>query len=228
MNNKDISYLNIPITLNIIIVTSEIFTDIARFYESGLSCLKYYTVLSNLFGTFTSFLSTYYLIQKYYHNTPIPNIITLLKFLSTSCLSLTFIIVIFVLSWSDKEKTLIQFLFCDTGLVFHTVGPVLSFISFIFWEVDYKLQMDYIIYSIIATGLYGFGIIFLVAKDMAFPPYPFLRVKNQTVLETAIWVIVILSIHGLISFGLINLTNLIKDKYPQIMNIKEAKKEKIK
>ena len=79
-------------------------------------------------------------------------------------------------------------MFTNTFLVFHTICPILSFISYVFYEEGSKNKYLGLIFTII----YSVILIVLNLLDLIVGPYPFLEVKKQSILMVSTWGLIIL------------------------------------
>ena len=157
--------INISFILNIIIVIMVLIGTISmvtgfKFMASievltstGMHAFKYFTVLSNILVGLASLIL---LIYEYLLNNKrikkIPKYAFLLKYMGTVAVSLTFLVTLFYLSPSLGSK--FWFLYQNANLIFHFLVPVLSFISFCFFEKA-ELSFKYTFYSLLPTFLYG-------------------------------------------------------------------------
>ena len=98
------------------------------------------------------------------------------------------------------------FMFTDNFLIFHTIVPILSIISYIAFEErsskSHLCLIFTIIYSIILIGL---NVLCLVEG-----PYPFLMVRDQNPLMTLLWGALIIGGSYVIGLGLNYLNKKIK------------------
>ncbi len=156
--------------------------------------LEYYTIESNILTLIGSilFIIFYKKNNKLVHD---------LRFVATSCLTVTFLVVIFVLApmYNFNYKLL---MFTDYFLIFHTICPILSIISYIAFEE--RSNKDYL--CIAFTAIYSIVLVILNVLDKVKGPYPFLMIKDQSILETLLWGSLILGGSYLIGLGL-NLLN---------------------
>ena len=75
-----------------------------------------------------------------------------------------------------------------TGLFHHTLCPILSFVSYVFWEPHSRAW--YV--PALITLIYGLIMVYLNAVKKIDGPYPFFRVHNQSKLATVIWIAALL------------------------------------
>lgn len=115
---------------------------------SKLKALRYFTVQSNIFMGVSSFISLYYLLFK---KDKYPTWITILKLMSTTCLTLTFLTVMFYLG----PLMGFNMVFLGANLYMHLFIPVISIITFIFIEPKVGLKFKFNFFSTIPSGTYG-------------------------------------------------------------------------
>ena len=185
MKNKKIS-----IKLNILIILLEIIGFSLSLYKYHHIAIEYYTNQSNLLALFSSILFVLFYNKK---NT----IITDLRFITTSCLTITFLVVLFILTpmFNFNYKLL---MFTDEFCIFHTITPLVSLYSYLFYEK--RSKKNYLGFTY--TLLYAFLFIQLNIFRIVDGPYPFLRIRNQSPLMSLLWFIIIVGGSYLISISI--------------------------
>lgn len=170
----------IALILNVIILLLEVLAFGYTILNSHKIQIEYYTNDSNLITLFSSLLFIILYRKKI-------ELVKDLRFLSTILLTITFLVVIFILCpmYNFNYKLL---MFTNTFLVFHTICPILSFISYVFFEEGSKNKYLGLIFTI----AYAIVLIMLNILDLVVGPYPFLEVKKQSLLMISIWGIIIL------------------------------------
>lgn len=143
----------------------------------------YYTNLSNIFAVISSIIYLFTINKK-------TRIGKTLRYVSSCCLLLTLLVVICILT-----PMLHANLFVGTYMpYYHLICPLISIISIIFFE-DINTKP---IYAIIPTVLYGFTTIILNIFKVIEGPYPFLKVRNQSILGSIIWIVIIFGLDYII------------------------------
>lgn len=184
----------ISLLLNILIVLFEIFA-ITLYKPLNCNFFVYYTNLSNIFLFITSVIFIYYALK----NKEINKKVQILKYSSTVSVTLTFLVVVLVLSWQIKGG-LFLLLFEEPFLYVHTLCPILAIITFIFFEYyDLKENIN-IFYAVIFTIIYAIITVILNILRIIRGPYPFLMVYQQPVRVSILWFIILLLITMLIAF----------------------------
>ena len=174
MKNKKIALI-----LNVILVISELIAIVLLLFKGGID-LIYYTNLSNILALIVSVLFIINYKKK-------SKLINDLRFMSTSCLMVTFLVVLFILSpmYQFNYKLL---MFTDVFFILHTLCPLLSIISYIFFEDGSKKK--YLGFAF--TLFYGIVLIILNALRIVNGPYPFLMVYKQGIIMSIVWFILII------------------------------------
>lgn len=175
--------MKISILLNILIIVFGLMgVVIAAKYHLLKDFFLYYTNLSNIFAVLASIIYLLTLNKK-------TKIGEYLRFLSTICLTLTLLVVIFVLTPMLKVN-----LFVGNYMpLYHLICPLLSIISLLFFEKNNTKP----ILALIPTAIYGIITLSLNYFKVIEGPYPFLKVHNQAILTSIIWIIVIYGINYL-------------------------------
>lgn len=197
MKKKDL----IALILNIVLVVlGTIGLVIAT--NDGINIIEYYTEDSNILGIISSLLFVICLLIKR-DKELLPKWVLDLRFVSSCCLALTFIIVISVLAFTTYDnyfEGLIHLLTNRSMLYHHLLCPVISFISFSFFEGDRRLNKKKTIYlALIPTFIYGLVTVILNILKVIEGPYPFLMVYNQAWYMSIIWIVVIFVVNYITS-----------------------------
>ena len=216
IDKKDI----VALAINIILVVIGLIGLIETIIGFGNPALEYYTQLSNYFALISATIYTVYLYKnikgktkeknnnKEIKNTTIPKWVSILKYSSTLSLLVTFLVVVFILTPMFGLKSFSWMLFQGTNFYFHTVCPILTFISFIFFEKHNIKGLRDNIRAMYFTMIYATLFIILNILRVVKGPYPFLMVYDQPIYMSVIWFILIVG--G--AFGLSMLIMWIKDK----------------
>lgn len=185
---------------NLLIAGMELGALLLCFIFEWPRTFKYYTTISNVFAGISCFLLALYQIINYKTGKEIPYFAIIFKYISACMLSVTFLVVLFVLvPASGDVNEMIRLLFSPKLLFHHTLCPILCIISFVLFENEYKIKKKYILYSLIPTFLYAIIFIFLNAFNIVNGPYFFLKVNNQPIYMSIIWFFAIMSLAAGIS-----------------------------
>lgn len=185
----------ISLLLNILIIIFELIGFIITIKNNGRIGIEYYTEDSNILMLITSLIFVLYLLL----NKKIPYYIKLLKYTSTICLTVTFLVVVLILApmYSFNYNYL---LFSNELLYHHLLCPILSVITFIYFDNFDKYNIKDNILATSATLIYGIILIILNLIKIVDGPYPFLKIYKQPLFLTFIWVILILSISYIVAY----------------------------
>lgn len=115
-----------------------------------------------------------------------------IKYIATCCLTLTLLVVLFVLIPMSGMQSFTMMMFHGSMLYHHFLCPVLAILSFLLLERTPKMQKKHTFYAMIPTGIYAVVTIILNILKVEEGPYSFLRVYEQPVYISIIWCVVIL------------------------------------
>ncbi len=194
MNKRKIAFI-----ANSLICILEVYALMKYVKVNHTLSLEYYTMDSNLLSLMSSFL---FII--FYKKTK--ERIKDFRFISTCCLTVTFLVVLFILvpMMNFNYKALLL----DNELLFlHTICPIISIISYVFFEERSNKKNLGIIFTI----MYSLILIPLNIIGVVDGPYPFLRIKEQSIWMTIIWGVIIIGGSYIIGIGL-NTLNKINNK----------------
>ncbi len=215
MKNKN---TKISLVLNIIISILVLFSTIAMFtgyrFMNGqevilestkLGMLRFFTVQSNLFMGIISLLFIIDEIKILRGNKKeISFFKYVLKLMSTSAVGLTFFVVFTYLGPITKYGILS--LLMNSNLFFHLIIPVLSIITFIFFERTDKIKFKHVLYGIVPTFIYEIyyltNVLIHTENGMVSPKYDWYWFVQGGIWTALIVVPVIFLISYLISLGL--------------------------
>lgn len=147
------------IVINLIIFVATVCVVASYFlwdYElvelSGVEHFMYFTTDSNILCAVSALILAVYEILVLRGKTEkIPNFAIILKFVGTVAVMLTFLTVVCFLG----PIYTYGFVFHDTALYMHLIGPVLAFISFCTLETTYKIPFKTALLGILPTVIYG-------------------------------------------------------------------------
>ncbi len=165
--------------------------------------LKFFTVDSNIFMFVVAIIFLVYdvlLLKKKIKK--IPKKIYILKLMSTSGVSLTLTVVILYLQWIVKGG--LWTLLMNSNLFLHLIIPVLSIITFVFFEKSKELKFKDTFYGLVPMGLYG---LFYITNVLVHthhwevsPKYDFYYFVYNGVWKLFIVLPIILALNYLISY----------------------------
>ena len=129
--------------------------EVRAFTAANLSAFKYYTVDSNALGGLVALVYIFYEIALAKGKiTRIPKLLHLFRLAATTGLTLTMLVTAFFLIPQFGENWAI--LYMDNNFFFHLTVPLLSIITFIFFEPDTKdISLKDSVFGTITMLLYG-------------------------------------------------------------------------
>ena len=194
MNKKKIS-----IGLNVLIIIVEIIGLILCYKELGINSFIYYTLLSNLFLLISCIL---YLFKNKIKS----RVVDIMKFGSTLSVTVTFLVVLFILG-PNKDLTYHFLLLEGANFFYHLVCPVLGIITFLFFD-DVKISgFKDVLGAFVFTVLYSIVILTLNIFKVIVGPYPFLRVYENPLFVSLLWIVILECGTILLGIGLEKLKN---------------------
>ena len=187
---------DVSLIFNVILIILEVIALVICFDALGCIDLTYYTVDSNIFLLISSIL---YLISR---KNP-PKTVQFFKYSSTLSVLITFLVVVFILyPMLDFD---FQFLFLTgPNPYMHVLCPIMAVISFIFFEkneIENVLKNN--LRALYFTLIYAVILISLNILKVVNGPYPFLKVYEQSVLMSVIWIVAILGFALILSWLLL-------------------------
>ena len=195
--------------LNIVLVVLGVVGLIVSIINNGLGLFSYYTQDSNILGLLSSLLFVVTGYESFKSKmVKTNNFVAKFRFMATACMCLTFLVVIFVLIPAAGFKWTGWYLFSGANLYYHTLCPIISFISFMFFENVVNLRFVNTVINFIPTVIYAIITITLNALNIMYGPYPFLKVHEQSIAMSVVWFILIVG--G--SWGLSILVYILKKK----------------
>ena len=128
--------------------------EVRAFTAANLSAFKYYTVDSNAFGGLLALVYICFEIALLKGKiTRIPKLLHLLRLAAATGLTLTMLVTAFFLIPQFGEHWYI--LYIDNNFFFHLTVPILSIITFIFFEPDTEISLKESLFGTITMLLYG-------------------------------------------------------------------------
>lgn len=174
------------IICNLLIVILEIIGLIVTLINSRRLTVEYYTLDSNILALVSSLILLIYLIT----NKKIPKWLKIFKYATTTCLAITFFVVLLILA--PMYNFNYGYLFLHDSLLYqHLLCPILSIVTFLlFYDIN-DLSFKDNIKALFLTVVYGLVLIPLNIIGTIEGPYPFLMVRSQSVISSIVWLIVI-------------------------------------
>ena len=169
-------------------------------FGSRSKFLLYYTNWSNILGLVCAIGSLYCLFK----GIRIPKVLAILKAAAVLMLTVTMLVVIFVLAPQFGWRVLFDL----GGMIFlHLIVPLLAITDYLFLSDMDALDRRDVLCSLIPMAIYAVGIltVLIIAGNDDLAPYPFLRIHSQPVYVTILWLAGLLLLALGISGGLAKL-----------------------
>ncbi len=181
---------------HLLMILLEIMGLVTTYEINNFIDIRYYTEDSNILMLIVSLLFTYYFLS----NKKIPKWLVVLEHMAVLGLTVTFLVVIFILAPMFKYNYS-WLLFKDAMLYQHTLCPILAIITFLFISKSH-IDKKNLPYTMAFTILYSIVLIILNIFQVVEGPYPFLMVHKQPIYMSIIWLLTIDGGALLISWGL--------------------------
>ena len=127
--------------------------------EVGIKTFRMYTVLSNMLVAISVAMTIPFTIDGIrYKNYHLPRWIVNFIFISTTCITLTFIVSITLLSaYAGFDVIMLE----GTNLFLHTIVPIIAIITFLFINFYHTVKFKVTWYALIPVGMYA--IVYLIS-----------------------------------------------------------------
>ncbi len=172
---------------NLIIIILEVISFAILITRNGgitVGMLVYYTRLSNLLALIAGIFVVIFIFRN--KEGELPKWLSLLRFITTIMLFVTFLISLFVLT--PAVGSFYKMMINNQLKFHHLLCPLLSIVSFIFFEKGGRLSVKDNFLATMPTLIYGIIMLILNGARVLDGPYPFLRVYNQPVWATVLWI----------------------------------------
>ena len=172
---------------NLIIIILEVISFAILIMRKGgitVGVLVYYTRLSNLLALIAGIFVVIFIFRN--KEGELPKWLSLLRFITTIMLFVTFLISLFVLT--PAVGSFYKMMIENQLKFHHLLCPLLSIVSFIFFEKGGRLSVKDNFLATMPTLIYGIIMLILNGARVLDGPYPFLRVYNQPVWATVLWI----------------------------------------
>ena len=189
--------------MNFLIVYFETIAVPMSWAMGGTIMFTMYTELSNIFNGAVCLLVGLWQLSCIFTGRELPRWVKQLKFWSTSCLTMTFLTVVFILApmYEDGNGWYIM-LFTGSMLYHHFLNPVVAMVSFLLFEREPRLPLASVPLALVPTIVYGVYDLWGNITGRIDGPYPFMRVYDQTIQESLMWFAIILGTNLLYAFVL--------------------------
>ncbi|MBQ3841300.1 MAG: hypothetical protein II820_01270 [Ruminiclostridium sp.] len=174
---------NIALVLNIAAFVCGCVGIIFRLSHSLSDFFLYYTQISNVVAVISSAM---YIACRNTQNKRLRGAVTASRYLGACMLTMTFLVVVCIFVPFGTEVTTRRLLGSVNGILHHIVCPVVSVISYIFFEDGVKTKKAILI-PFIATAIYALTVYALNFLRLANAPYPFFEVYDHPIWELVLW-----------------------------------------
>ena len=142
--------------MNFLIVYFETIAVPMSWAMGGTIMFTMYTELSNIFNGAVCLLVGLWQLGCIFTGRELPRWVKQLKFWSTSCLTMTFLTVVFILApmYEDGNGWYIM-LFTGSMLYHHFLNPVVAMVSFLLFEREPRLPLASVPLALVPTIVYG-------------------------------------------------------------------------
>ncbi len=163
--------------------------------DSGVSMLRYFTNESNLLALAVCGIDGLVTAWTMWRGREKrPAWAKLLRYITASCLLLTFLVTLCISvpmnsggTWSSFWDAFAGFMLQETYLCLHTLCPVVLFFSFALLEPSPPLSRRHTLLPALLVLGYGIVTLCLVGIGRYEAPYPFLNVHGQSIYATVLW-----------------------------------------
>ena len=179
--------------MNFLIVYFETIAVPMSWAMGGTIMFTMYTELSNIFNGAVCLLVGLWQLGCIFTGRELPLWLKRLKFISTSCLAMTFLTVVIILAPMYEDGNGWYIMLCTSSMLYHhLLNPLAAIFSFVLLERTPRLPRSTVKWALLPTVLYGGIILWLNIQRVVDGPYPFMKVYDQSVQASVLWCIVIL------------------------------------
>jgi len=184
--------LTISILMNLAVsALSAVGTSII-FARSGFGMLEMYTVDSNILAMLSCLVYAVFLIRKLKRGKDVPAWALMAKYASVCCLTVTFLVVVAVLAPMFGPEGYQMMLLRGDMLYHHLFCPILAVLSFFLFDRVPAAPGKAAGIALMPTLAYAAVTVALNLARIIDGPYPFLKVYEQPVWMSFVWVLLII------------------------------------
>lgn len=195
----------VAIVLNILLAVMGLIGTIFSIFNDPLKMqFFYYTRLSNNLAILSSISLVYFALK----DKKLPEWVVWLRFVSVIGLTVTFLTVVFILA---PRGGYVHYLLSESGWAHHTLCPIISFISFVFFERPH-ISQKVLVCGILPSLIYIVYIVPANILGLVDGPYFFLKVQEQPVEVSVAWLGGFIVFIALLGIGIYKLVRLIRKK----------------
>ena len=164
--------------------------------RNGIALFRFYTEDSNFLMLAACIVTSVYLIREIRTGSAVPNSVRVFKYAAMSCLAMTFIVVIFILApfMSAAGMNGYQIMMLSGSMLYmHFICPIVSFLSFAFFESGKALEKGVIKWALLPTIIYAAIAYTVNIAKLGEGPYPFFYVYRQPVFASILWLALLIA-----------------------------------
>ena len=188
---------NIALILNIAAFVLGSIGIIVRIARNIPDFFLYYTQLSNVVAVISSAM---FIAFRNTENAKLRRLVIAGRYLSACGLTMTFMVVTAIFLPFGTPESAEMLAGHLNGILHHFVCPVISVVSYIFFEDGVKTKRAVLI-PFIATAIYAFTVYTLNFLRLAPAPYPFFAVYDYPVWELVMWFFGLMALVAGIAFA---------------------------
>ena len=215
MSKKNV--LITDLVFNSIILVMEAVALVLSAFEYGVGLFGYYTQCSNILLGISCAVSVFFAAKALKGGEAEEKKWSrLLKFIGTSSVALTLVVVLTVLIPSRGHgrytaESVVHYLLTGSNLFMHFVCPVAAILVFVFLEHKARISFRETLFAMIPAFIYACISTSLNATNLMYGPYPFLHVHEQSVLASAFWFIAIVLLSYVLALAVWGLNKIGKE-----------------
>ncbi len=189
--------LSIALVLNLLTAVFELYAVFMNFIVGkthfDFSLLQFYTHLSNILMLVSSLAATMEItkelcgaVRRTHRG------VRMLNYMAVCSLILTFLVVVLVLAPMEGKERAKFLIFGKTNIFEHIICPLTAFVTFVFFGDFCDISNRCALTAVIPTLIYAVVMAVLNILGVVDGPYPFLRVREQGILLSAFWFMIII------------------------------------
>lgn len=187
--------LGIAVLLNLVLVVIEVFANLALWRQHPVfrDLVIWYTHQSNFLALLSSALFILVGMVALFRDGRMPRALKVFRLLCTVQLYITFIVVLVGLApMSVLSGGSFTAMYAGPMFTMHLMAPLLSLLSFVFFEGSPRLTMGDALIGISYTWVYSLVMVVLNAEGILDGPYPFLQVDTNPWWMTLLYFLVMI------------------------------------
>ena len=178
--------------LNLAVAGMEIAGLCLSIRQNGAGLFRFYTEDSNLLAMASCAVLAGCELRRLRTGAPLPGWVRTLKFTAVCCLSVTFLVVVCILSPMMAAEGGYRVMLLRGSMLFHHLLCPLTALASLLLEGDPPFTKRDVRWALAPTALYAAVAVVLNLTGALTGPYPFLRVYEQPWYLSALWAAVIL------------------------------------